>query len=84
MVIGHGIAVGVEGVGFDDIGSGIEKLPVYFSDHIGLCEHQQIVITFQGMGIVLEAIAPVSVFVGALLLYHGSHGTVDYEDAAGE
>jgi hypothetical protein len=36
------------------------------------------------MWIVFEAIAPVSVFVGALLLYHGSHGTVDYEDAAGE
>jgi hypothetical protein len=49
-VVGHGNAVGVEGVGLQDVGAGGQVLAVDFADHLGLGQHQQVVVALQSLG----------------------------------
>ncbi len=81
LVVGHRDGVGVEGVGLDDIGAGLQVFAMDLANHIRLRQGEQIVVSLQVNMPVLEAFT--MVFFGAkiLSLNHGAHGTVENENA---
>jgi hypothetical protein len=83
-VIGHGDALRVEAVGLDDVRAGGEVLAVDLADDRGLGQHQQVVVALEVVRPVLEALAAVLGLAQLVTLDHRTHGTVEYEEAAGE
>ena len=79
-VVGQRDGVGVEGVGLEDVGAGVEVLAVDARDDVGLGERQQVVVADHVAGPVLEPLAAVAGLVGAVALDGGAHRTVDDED----
>ena len=72
---------GAEGVGLDDIRTGLEVGLVDVADDLRLGERQQIVVALQVARPVLEAFPPVAVLVQLVALDHGPHGPVQDQDA---
>jgi hypothetical protein len=83
-VVGHRDAGGIEGVGLDDVGTGIEILRMDAGDDPRLREREQVVVAGLLAMVVLEAITVVVMLFQAVALDHGAHGTVKYQDAPGE
>ena len=81
MVVGLGDGRGAEGVGLDEVGTGLQVLLVDFLDDVGSGEREQLVVALHVMGMVAEALAAVVVLAQLVLLDHGAHGTVQDQDA---
>ena len=84
VVVGLADAGGVEGVGLDDVGPGIEVAAVDGFDDVGPGEAQKVVVAEELAGQVGEAVAPEVGFREAVALYHSAHGTVEDEDAGSD
>jgi len=69
-----------EGVGFGDVGAGLEVGPVDRRDRVRLGQRQQVVVALDVLGPVREAAAAVAGFVEAKPLDHCPHGPVKDED----
>ncbi len=82
--VGQGDAVGVEGVGLDDVGAGLQVGAVDPGDDLGLRQHQQLVVALLLVLVVAEAVPAVVVLFQAVPLDHGAHGAVQDQDPGGE
>ena len=81
MVVGLGDGRGAEGVGLDEVGTGLQVLLVDFLDDVGPGEGEQFIVALHVVGMVAEALATVVVLAQLVLLDHGAHGTVQDQDA---
>ena len=72
--------VGVERVGLDDVGAGLEVLPVDAGDDVGLRDRQQVVVADQVGRPVGEPLAAVAGLVGPVPLDGRAHGAVEDHD----
>ncbi len=82
-VVGQRDALGVEGVGADDVGAGRQIALVDLGDGLRLGEHEQVVVALHGLGMGGEALAPEGRLVELVALDHRAHGAVDDQDAPG-
>jgi hypothetical protein len=81
VVVGHGDAGAAEGVGFGNVGAGLEVLAVNLLDDVGTGEREQVVVALQVVGEILEAF-PAVVFLGEIVaLNHRAHRPVEHQDA---
>jgi hypothetical protein len=81
-VVGHGNAVGVEGVGLQDVGACGQVLAVDLPDDGRPGQHQQVVVALHVAGPVGETGAAIIRFLQLVTLDHGAHGPIQDEDAA--
>ena len=81
VVVAHRYAIGVECVGLDNIGSGIEIGFVYGRNDLRAGEAQQVVVPFLQCGNVGKPFASEIAFGESVLLYHRAHGTIEYHDS---
>ena len=80
-VVGQRDRVGVEGVGLDEVGAGLEVLAVDAGDDVRLGEREQVVVADQVARPVREPLAAVARLVRSVPLDRRTHRTVDHEDA---
>ena len=80
-VVGQRDRVGVEGVGLDEVGAGLEVLAVDAGDDVRLGEREQVVVADQVARPVREPLAAVARLVRPVPLDRRTHRTVDDEDA---
>ena len=81
LVVGLGGAGRVEAVGLDDIRADLEIGLVDAADHIGLREHEQVVVALDVPVPVGKALAAVIRLLELVLLDHGAHGAIENQDA---
>ena len=67
----------VEGVGFDDIGAGIEIGFVDTANDFRLREHEEIVVAFEVARPILEPLAAIIGFHELMALDHGPHRAIE-------
>ena len=79
-VVGQGDRGGVEGVGLDDVGAGVEVLAVDRGDDLGLRDREQVVVALEVAGPVGEALAAVAGLRGPVALDRRAHRSVDDQD----
>ncbi len=79
-VVGQRDRGGVEGVGLDDVGAGLEVLAVDAGDDLRLGERQQVVVALQVARPVGEPLAAVARLGGTVALDRGTHGAVEHQD----
>ena len=77
VVFAEGDGVGVEGIGFDDVGAGFVVGAVDVEDDVGTGEDEMIVAAFERESAEIRG-------GEVALLDHGAHGAVEHEDAGGE
>ena len=82
-VIGLGDGGAGEGVGLDDVGAGAEIVEVHVAHRVGLGEDQQVVVAFDVLLPVLEALAAKILFREARALQLRAHRAVEHENALG-
>jgi hypothetical protein len=75
-VVGLGNAGRVEGVGFDDVGAGLQIVTVNCLDDLRPGEQQQVVVAFQIVRMVGETAAAIIGLLQRVTLDHGAHGAV--------
>ncbi len=75
---------GGERVGLDDVGAGLQILPVDGGDIVGPRQHQQIAVALEVGAVRLEAVAAKGVVAQLQPLNHRAHRAVEDEDALGE
>ncbi len=80
LVVGHGDAGGVEGVGLEDVGAGGTVLIVDLANDRGATQHQQIVVALDVGMPVGKPLPPVVRLTELVALDHGAHGPVDDQD----
>jgi len=73
--------VGIETVGFDNVGTGLEIGKMNIANNAWLGEYQQIVITLEITRPIPEALTPVIIFFERVGLDHGAHGAIQYQNA---
>ncbi len=83
-VVGLRRGVRVERVGLDDVGAGLEVAAVDLADHLRAREHEQVVVAFQVLRPVAEALAAVIRLAELVGLDDGAHGPVEHEDSLPE
>ena len=83
-VIGQRYGVGVERVGFDDVGPRLQVFDVDFAHRFGLRQGQQVVAPLEQRGPLAEPFAPVVLFCQSVLLDHGAEAAVEQQDAGFE
>ena len=81
IVVGLGDGLGVEGVGLDDVGAGLEEAAVDLGDDVGLGEDEEIAVALEVLVMRLEAFAAEIGLGELVLLQGGAHGAVDDDDA---
>ena len=84
VVVGHRHGVGVEGVGLDDVGTGVEVGGMDAADQLGPGQRQQVVVALQVRRPVGEARAAEVRLRERVLLDHRAHRAVEQQDAAFE
>ena len=84
LVIRHSDRGGVEGIGFQNIRARFQISVVDLADHLGLAEHQKIVVAFKIAGPVAETTAAKIVLVQFITLDHGAHAAIQHHDALRE
>ena len=73
---------GAEGIGFDDVGPGLEILVMNFRDHLRLGELEQLEAALEILARPMaEALAAIILFREFVALDHGAHGAVEEDDA---
>ena len=80
-VVGERDALGIEGVGADDIGAGRQIAVVDLGDRLGPGQHEQIVVALHGLAVAGKARPAEGRLVELVALDHRAHGAVDDEDA---
>ncbi len=80
LVVGHGDAGGVEGVGLEDVGAGGAVLLVDLANHGGTGQHQQVIVALDVGVPVGEARAAIIGLTELVALDHGAHGAIDDQD----
>ena len=80
-VVFHRDGRAVEGVGLEDVGTGVEVGAVDVADDGRLRDDEQVVVALQLAGVVLEAVAAVVLLLQLELLDHGAHRAVEVDDA---
>src|SRR5690606_38300373 len=80
-VVGLGYAGRVEGVGFDDVGAGVEIGPFDAGNDLGPAENQQCVVAFEIPVPVDAALAAECRFAQLEDLDHGAHAAVESQNA---
>ncbi len=80
-IIGHGDGIGVEGIGFDDVGAGFKVAAVDLFDDVRLSEVQRVVVEAQIARVIREFLAAVIGFDEIARLDHGAHGAIEHQDA---
>ena len=83
-VVGLGDARGIEGVGFQDVGAGIQVGLLDLGDDLRLGQQQQVVVALDVARPVGETLATVVRFFQPIALDHGAHAAVEDEDALRE
>ena len=83
-VVGQGDPLGVEGVGLDEVGAGLEVCRVDAADDVRLGEAEQVVVALEVALPVGEPLAAVVGLAEPLALDHRAHGAVHDEDPLGE
>src|SRR5690606_20515949 len=83
-VVGERDGGGVEGVGFDQVGAGVEVGGVDRRDDVRPGQRQQVVVAALVVAGVGEALAAVVGLPEPVALDHGAHGAVEHQDAAGK
>ena len=78
-VVGERDALGVEGVGLDDVGAGLEVGVVDLADEVRLGQHEQVVVALDVAGPVGEALAAELLLLELVALHHRAHRAVDDE-----
>ena len=81
MVVGHGDGGGVEGIGFEDVGSRFQIAVVNGGNDLGLGQHQQVVIAFQiALPVGKTLTAKVALFQ-TVALDHGAHAAIQHQNS---
>ena len=80
LVVGHGDAGGVEGVGLEDVGAGGTVLIVDLANDRGATQHQQVVVALDVGMPVGKPLPPIVRLTEFVTLDHGAHGPVDDQD----
>ena len=75
---------GVEGVGLDEIGPGLEEGAVDAGDQLGLGQAEQVAAAAQVHGVAGKTLAAEIRLLQVVGLDHGAHGAVEEQDAFGE
>ena len=83
-VVGLGDPLRAEGVGGDDVGTGLEVLPVDRPDDLGLGQAEQVAVAAHLLVPVGEPVAAITRLVEPVTLDHRAHRAVDHQDALGE
>ncbi|MPM33683.1 hypothetical protein SDC9_80261 [bioreactor metagenome] len=80
-VIIHRNGVGIERVGFDNIGSGSQVAAMNLFNNFRLRDRKQIVVPFLQLRCIFKPFATILLFRKFVALYHCPHCTVENEDA---
>jgi hypothetical protein len=83
-VVGHGNRRGIESVGFNDVGPGIQIRLMNAAYHVRPGQHQQVVVAFYVTGPVGKPLATVIRFLQRMALDHGAHAAIQDQDALGQ
>ena len=81
MIVGHRDALGIERVGFDDIGTRLQVFAMNVLNDMRSRETQEVVVTLHLSGLLHESSSTELFFREVVFLYHGSQCTVQYQDA---
>ncbi|RMR97359.1 hypothetical protein ALP75_205063 [Pseudomonas syringae pv. actinidiae] len=76
-VIGLGHLCGVEGIGFEDVGTGIQIRLLDGADHVWTGQDQQVVVALDVAWPFGKAFAPVVFFLEPVALDHGAHAAIE-------
>ena len=68
-----------EGVGADDVGTSLQIFAVYVSDDVGSGQVEHVVVALHHHFHILKTSAFEVGFVQMILLYHGTHSTIEYQ-----
>ena len=79
-VVGHGDTRGVEGVGFKNVGAGVQVGFFNAADHVRAGQHQQVVVALDVAWPIGEAFATVVLLLELIALDHRAHATVQDQD----
>ncbi len=82
-VVRLGNAIGVEGIGLDDVRARVEIGFVNRRYDVGARDAQQVVIALEGLRVLGERTATVILFGQVVSLHHGTHRPVENENAIG-
>ena len=80
-VIGLGTAVGIEGIGFDDIGPGLQVSQVNIPDQIGSGQVEKVIVSAEIYLQIAKTLAAKVRLAEAPGLDHRAHGAVEQHDA---
>ncbi len=83
-IVRHRRRIGIEGVGLDDVGAGVEKRVMNLADDGRTRQRQQVIVAFEVAVPLGEALAAVFVLPEAIALNHRAHGPVEQQDALPE
>ena len=72
---------GAEGIGFDDVGAGLQVLAVDLRNHVRAHQRQQLVVALQVLAVVGEALAAKIGLAQLVALDHRAHGAIQDQDA---
>jgi len=76
-----GDRVAAKGVGFDDVGAGLEEEIVDLADHIGSGEREELVVALDFARVVSKMVPTEICFRESIALEHRPHGSIEHQDA---
>ncbi|MCY1408467.1 hypothetical protein D9M71_237870 [compost metagenome] len=80
-VVGLGHLGGVEGVGLEDVCTGVQVGLLDGTNHVGAGQYQQVVVALDVARPVGEALATIVVLLEAIALDHGTHAAIENQNA---
>ena len=82
-IVGHRHRVGIESVGFDNVGAGFKESFVNSGDDFWLGQRQQVVVAALVAMMVVKVRAVIMLAGKFVTLNHGAHGTIENQNALG-